>query len=176
MTGKGHYKMAVVSSPIIAILTHSLTQSLLIPFLAFILYLSGSTAPDWLEIRLKSGKTILPHRGITHHAYIWALILTLSYLHMDESTTFLYSYVSENVGFFLFPACFGFAGGCLLHILGDLFNYQKMRIIPLFPKLSLNLWASGERESFILFITFLITVAFLFVHFFDFNLNYFNLF
>src|SRR5438105_83257 len=68
---------------------------------------SGSTAPDWLEVAWWSRKRKLwvKHRTWTHWGIPWATLL-------------YYSYCSLSTKIWA-PVCFGFAAGGLMHLLCD---------------------------------------------------------
>lgn len=143
MTGKGHTWVALATS----IATYKFSSDLgLTGYLAVIAYIFGGTAPDWMEIRVKSGdgvKTLIKHRTITHWLPMWIAIFVIAYGTVTKQFN-----IGLNIHEYVLELILGFSMGALLHLLTDLPNPQGIPII--FPsgrsRFSLNLWKSGKYE------------------------------
>jgi membrane-bound metal-dependent hydrolase YbcI (DUF457 family) len=148
MTGRGHW----LSGAIFATITAALTKdSSAIPFWVAVGTLFGSTAPDWMEIRLSKEVTLIPHRTITHWLPLWIGLLLimmsqLGFVSLDLPiipTITPLPFVEESL-------ILGFACGGLLHLLLDAPNPMGIPVFTPFHRMSLNLWESGRFETTIL--------------------------
>lgn len=146
MTGKGHTFVGLVTS----IAVYKFSKDLgLTGYIAAILSIIGSTAPDWMEIRVKSGegcRTLIKHRTITHWLPIWIGLFIFSYFYITKEYNFNF-YINE----YIIEALLGFSIGGLLHLLTDLPNPQGIPILTPFSsnRFSLKLWKSGKYELLI---------------------------
>lgn len=154
MTGRGHFATGVAFAiPTFIIANHFGGNGLL----ALIMCISGSTAPDWLEIR-RGENTIIPHRTITHFLPLWVFTLFWSLFSISPDTLpflegikFFDDFILDNIYASLL---FGFSIGALLHLLFDLPNPMGIPLLLPWKRFSLNLWYSGEKEkSIIVFVT-----------------------
>jgi len=135
MTGKGHLATGAIAS---SYLLYIQIEPVFSVFIALGI-LVGSVFPDRIE---KIGSLrILPHRGVSHWLGLWVAILA-----------FLLFYISKNgmEGNELLFIALGLSIGSILHILGDIPNYQKVPIFSPTPSFSLGLWKSGQHEWLIL--------------------------
>lgn len=158
MTGKGHTQCGIAFSILPASIAYA-NMGLVPSILAAITCIVGSTAPDWMEIRVsvKGGgsKTLIPHRTITHIVGAWVLLAVYSYCSVKSIETPFYDLpLMENDS--LSASLFGFACGGLVHLFGDLPNKQKIPILTLWDGIALNLWKSGKNEGLMVFLTFAI--------------------
>jgi len=95
--------------------------------------LPGSTAPDWLEGRV-GGRTLIPHRTITHLPWPWGLAL-------------LAGFALVRTDPFAGAALMGFAAGALTHWLGDLGTPMGVPVLRPSRRVSLRLWRTGQGET-----------------------------
>jgi inner membrane protein len=143
MTGKGHTWVGLAT----AIAVYKFSNDLgLTGFVAVLGHILGATAPDWMEIRVKSGegmRTLIPHRTITHWLPIWLVMFYFSYATATESID-----LGIPINGYLVEFIMGFAIGGLLHLLTDLPNPAGIPIISPSGKFrfSLKLWKSGKNE------------------------------
>lgn len=143
MTGKGHTWVGLAT----AIAVYKFSGDLgLTGFVAVLGHMLGATAPDWMEIRVKSGdgmKTLIKHRTVTHWLPMWIALFYISYASITKTIN-----VGVEVNIFLLEFFMGFAMGGILHLLTDLPNPQGIPIILPSGKFrfSLNLWKSGKYE------------------------------
>lgn len=136
MTGKGHALVGVGVGLGLAGFFPAGVPAIL----AFAGAVSGSTAPDWLELPQRAsfwggqGVRLIPHRTLTHWWPLWvaAILSTVQFLH----------------GAFFAPWLIGFAAGGLSHLLVDLPNPMGIPILTPFAKSrrSLRWWRSGQNE------------------------------
>jgi membrane-bound metal-dependent hydrolase YbcI (DUF457 family) len=148
MTGKGHTWVGLAT----AIAAYKFSQDLgFSGYLATFAYIIGATAPDWLEVRYKSGEgtaTLIKHRTVTHWILLWILGLwfTLSIILNNAILGYNINANEYVLEFFL-----GFFLGGMLHLITDLPNPQGIPVITPFAKhrFSLNMWKSGKNEVFI---------------------------
>lgn len=145
MTGKGHVISGLVLSTSVYVFAKEINAE---PILATLFFLFGSTAPDWLEIRKKSGGTIIRHRTITHWVPLWILLFYFSHYAILNNYVFLNNYVEYQNYFY--SVLIGFSMGGILHLLLDLPNPMGIPILTPYHRFSLNLWKSGKNETFII--------------------------
>src|SRR5690554_575474 len=88
----------------------------------------GSTAPDWLEIRIGS-RTLIPHRTITHWLLPWLALLGVAAYMVA---------LSPLAG----AALLGFALGGLSHWVGDFGTPMGVPVVNPTRRRSMNLWAT----------------------------------
>jgi membrane-bound metal-dependent hydrolase YbcI (DUF457 family) len=152
MTGKGHWWIGAIVSPISFELAHSAGG---IGWLALLMTFSGATAPDWLEIRKPSGGTVITHRTITHWLPLWCLALVAVLATMDTPIAqglnkldpSMYQLIGELLSPVVASALIGFLVGGLSHLATDFPNPMGIPIVTPWHRLSLNLWNSGEGEK-----------------------------
>lgn len=122
------------------------------------LCISGSTAPDWLEIRKKGGGTVIKHRTITHWVLIWILLLTFG-LTIDRLDFINNSWLGQNVFIrdIIGVLIAGFTIGGLTHLITDLPNKQGIPILFPTQKFCLYAWKSGRNEQFLITISYLVS-------------------
>jgi membrane-bound metal-dependent hydrolase YbcI (DUF457 family) len=155
MTGTGHTLTGLLGGIPLAALSYHYGSGVIGATTIVAMTTLGSTAPDWLEVPYKSTskdkngnavevtKRLLKHRGVTHIFVIWlaAFLWAFCYLKAGHDIT----------GFTELPIMavamiFGFCGGGVLHLLGDIPNKQKVPIFTPFDGIALNLWKSGNFE------------------------------
>lgn len=116
----------------------------------------GSVFPDRSEtigpIRL------FKHRGITHWLGLWVILLGIFYYLFSSDPRPLNEQGSLGL-IYLFLT--GLSAGSIVHILGDLPNYQKIPILTPRPSFSLGFWKSGQFDALIVLILFLPHLYFL---------------
>lgn len=97
-----------------------------------VMSLPGSTAPDWMEIRL-GPTTLIPHRTLTHWLLPWAGGAVAAGTWLGKAPV---------------PAAalLGFVIGGLAHIAGDLGTPSGVPIWHPWKRYSLNLWDGGTSE------------------------------
>ena len=149
MTGKGHNWAGVALIPAVYYETFSTFNSHIVSMIASLALLSGSTAPDWLEIRKKKGGTIITHRTITHWLPLWILMLFgANFLMVNETFELMGAVYNSNK---YFAACIlGFSVGGLLHLAVDFPNPMGVPVFTPKHRISLNLWKSGKKEGLII--------------------------
>jgi len=160
MTGKGHTWVGIVCS--IAAYKFAKEHDA-VPFIVAISTIFGATAPDWLEIRKKSGGTVIKHRTITHYLPIWVVmfILSLGYITQNEMITNNFPIIPNNIVInYLLSFLLGFSFGGLLHLLTDLPNPMGIPIIAPNVRFSLKLWKSGRYEPAITFFFLLLVLIY----------------
>ena len=149
MTGQGHNWSGVALIPTVYYQTYTLLSNHIASFIACIVLLSGATAPDWLEIRKKTGGTVITHRTITHWLPLWIGLLLFSNYMMVNSNLDIMGY-SIHLNAYISSAIFGFAVGGLLHLAVDFPNPMGIPIFTPYHRLSLNLWKSGKNEALLI--------------------------
>jgi membrane-bound metal-dependent hydrolase YbcI (DUF457 family) len=155
MTGKGHTWVGLATS----IAVYKFTKDMsLTGYIAVLGHIFGATAPDWLEIRVKSGegtKTLIKHRTITHWLFLWVALYVFTTQLIAGS--FALPVVIPN---FILELVLGFSIGGLLHLLTDLPNPAGIPIITPSGKhrFSLNLWKSGKNEVAITVVALLLSL------------------
>lgn len=103
MTGRGHKLAGAGAGASLAYLF--LADGIAPAALSFVFCMWGSTAPDWLEVRIGKGRTLIPHRTLTHWPWPWVLLVVV---------------VMATVGEPLISAALiGFLVGGLTHLCGD---------------------------------------------------------
>lgn len=138
MTGRGHQIFGFYGAMLAYPISLDYELNALLISLGLIL---GARAPDYLEIRVKN-RTLIPHRGITHHLLIWLALLayfagSISLFPMGDIPTLNKDFSS---------VLFGFSLGGLLHLLLDIPNPMGVPFARLKDRFTLNLWKSGEFE------------------------------
>lgn len=107
--------------------------------------IAGSSAPDWLELPIKSKGNIvariIPHRTITHWFPIWILLGW-----WIEQQKFIWQ---------IEVAAFGFVSSALLHILMDLLSKAGVPILLPFARnrKKLSLYSTGKFSEFLAVLT-----------------------
>ena len=96
------------------------------------LALPGSTAPDWMEIRL-GPTTLIPHRTVTHWLLPWAGGAVAAWLWLAETPL-------------LAAALLGVVIGGLSHVAGDAGTPSGVPVWHPAKRHSLNLWDGGTSE------------------------------
>lgn len=131
MTGRGHRAfaaaLALTASPWL-VQAHGLPAAAA----AVTATVAGATAPDWMEIRT-GGRTLIPHRTVTHYPLAWAALLLVGAWWADHQPV---------PGALLL----GFALGGLAHWLGDLGTPMGVPVWHPFRRTSLRLWRTGPSE------------------------------
>ncbi len=179
MTKNGHLITGAIASiypAFIALNSFGLPYSLA----ACLMTVAGANAPDYLEIRYtkkivkKSGffqkpkeitvsKTVLAHRGVTHTILYWFTAFILSYLLINPTVWFQelidrFSVLSElHDSKIILSLLLGYSFGGLTHLFGDLPNKKSIPVIPFGFRFCLNLWNSGEKEKFMMFLVGVLT-------------------
>lgn len=149
MTGKGHNWAGIALIPAIYYETYSTFNNHIVSAIACLFLISGATAPDWLEIRKKTGGTIITHRTITHWLPIWIGLYILS-LFLMNNDSFEIMDVVYHPNQYIAASLLGFTIGGLLHLAVDFPNPMGIPIFTPYHRLSLNLWKSGKNEAFII--------------------------
>lgn len=103
--------------------------------LAFLMGISGGTAPDWMEVAWWSRrrKLWITHRTWTHWGVAWIGLLVYSYMALGHAVWA--------------PLAFGFAAGGVMHLLADWPN--PMGVPWIAGRHSLKLWKSGRCDLII---------------------------
>ena len=83
MTGKGHFLTGLTFSSSAFLFSKDVGA---ISWLSAVFCIIGVNAPDYLEIRIK-GKTLIPHRTITHWIPIWVVLFFYSIFSQPLSYT-----------------------------------------------------------------------------------------
>lgn len=149
MTGQGHNWAGVALIPSVYYETYANFNNHVISFIACLCLLSGATAPDWLEIRKKSGGTVINHRTITHWLPLWiGLFAFANYMMNNEQLNLLGLEIASNQ--YIASSLLGFAIGGLLHLAVDFPNPMGIPVFTPYHRLSLNLWKSGKNESLVI--------------------------
>jgi len=149
MTGKGHNWAGVALIPAVYYETYSTFHNHIVSLIACLFLISGATAPDWLEIRKKSGGTIITHRTITHWLPIWIGLYVFSIFMMNTPQFNIFEY-AINSNQYIAASLLGFTVGGLLHLAVDFPNPMGIPVLTPYHRLSLNLWKSGRNEGFII--------------------------
>jgi membrane-bound metal-dependent hydrolase YbcI (DUF457 family) len=166
VTGKGHKITAVsfgvlISSLILTgnLVTPNQEQSvLLISVLWFAGVVTGSSAPDWLEMSFYlrgKGKekdrriSLIPHRTLTHWPPLW---FGLAWLVWEQN----YPWYAESL-------IFGFIASALLHIVMDSLSKSGVPILLPFAKFRMRvpLYSTGTFKEFIVVTGFMSLFVFL---------------
>lgn len=141
MTGRGHTLVALA----FAMTTYKVSLSLGInPVLSSLATIVGGTAPDWLELRKRTGGTLIRHRTITHWLIPWLCLFFLSFGIIQEYD--ILKPIEQKIPNEIVVFLFGFSIGGLLHLLFDLPNPMGIPILTPYNRMSLNLWKSGKFE------------------------------
>lgn len=169
MTGAGHTLSGLVGSVPLAVIVFNATGSVVGAAAAITCAIMGSTAPDWLEIPYKSTKIkengiekkvtkrLLKHRGVTHIVSIWVLIFLWAFLYIKDGENPIFDF---ELPMLIVSMVYGFAGGGIMHLIGDLPNKQKIPVFSTFDGISLNIWESGKYELLTTFIILSATCCF----------------
>lgn len=96
------------------------------------LSLPGSTAPDWLEIRIGPA-TLIPHRTVTHWLLPWLGLVGLSAVWLSDAPL-------------LSALLFGFSVGGLSHVIGDAGTPSGVPVWHPAKRHSMQLWDGGTSE------------------------------
>ena len=137
MTGRGHRALGlavgVALLPFVEPLTGFVGGALVVAG-AWL----GSTAPDWLEIRLSHGPggsgTIIRHRTLTHVLLFWIFLCFFS-----GCLIFLPGRAVEGC------ALYGFALGGVSHWIGDVGTPMGVPVWHPFRRISVRLWSSESE-------------------------------
>lgn len=170
MTGKGHsWTGFAVAAAVYKFTSDSgMAASVAVPA-----FLIGVTAPDWLEIRKKGGGTVIKHRTITHWLPIWVAMFFISFYLYDVCDKIgadcNFGFGGVNISYYLQGFFIGFSLGGLLHLLTDIPNPMGIPILTPSNRFSLKLWKSGKNEVAITLVLFLISMSYVGVLNFDFN-------
>lgn len=137
MLGKGHMGTGIAAASYLPYVVEDPFKMILLASSMIV----GSVFPDRAEtlgpIRFFS------HRGFTHWLLLWVALLL--------GGAAAYNLTNEDLYFLLI----GLSIGSIIHILGDIPNYQKIPILSPKPSFSLGLWKSGQNDMLIVFILFL---------------------
>lgn len=114
----------------------------------------GGTAPDDLEIwrsvknkGIVTGKVpIIKHRTLTHVILIWISLALWSGVNLG--------------GALYWDLLFGYSMGGLMHLIVDFPNPMGVPVINPYTRYSLNWWKSGQYETLIIILMFLISISF----------------
>jgi inner membrane protein len=174
MTGKGHTLVGLTCLIGIYHFTKTnISTDIVICLLSSLGLIFGSTAPDWMEMRRKSGGTIITHRTWTHWTPLWVFPLLILLYQYDSiglksvieisfyNETFINSYVSSFLIGFLF--------GGVIHLLVDLPNPLGIPILTPYNRFSLKLWKSGKNETLITLLSLVLNLYY--VGFISFNVD-----
>lgn len=161
MTGKGHFLTGLTFSSSAFLFSKDVGA---ISWLSAVFCIIGVNAPDYLEIRIK-GKTLIPHRTITHWIPIWIVLFFYSIFSINSNYfNFLVNFNLYKLGIVEASALLGFSIGGLLHLLFDLPNPMGIPFLTPWNRVSLNLWNSGKRENLI--VTFVILFSLFYLVFY----------
>lgn len=149
MTGQGHNWTGVALIPAVYYETYSNFQNHFVSIIACLCLLSGATAPDWLEIRKKSGGTVINHRTITHWLPIWIGLFVLASYMMNTGLMNIFGHEIEP-NKYIAASLLGFSIGGLLHLVVDFPNPMGIPVFTPYHRLSLNLWKSGKNEALVI--------------------------
>ncbi|MGP9768274.1 metal-dependent hydrolase [Halomonas sp. AOP13-D3-9] len=94
--------------------------------------LPGSTAPDWLEIRIGPA-TLIPHRTVTHWLLPWLGLAGVSAASLPDAPL-------------LAALLFGFSVGGLSHVIGDAGTPSGVPVWHPAKRHSMRLWDGGTSE------------------------------
>ena len=94
--------------------------------------LPGSTAPDWLEIRIGPA-TLIPHRTVTHWLLPWLGLAVASAVWLPDAPL-------------LAALLLGFSVGGLSHVIGDAGTPLGVPVWHPAKRHSLKLWDGGTSE------------------------------
>lgn len=94
----------------------------------------GATAPDWLECRFM-GRTLIPHRTITHVLVLWLMLLVFGFYIATESLV---------IGALLT----GFSIGGISHWIGDVGTPMGVPVWHPTRRTTFRLWRTGTSEVF----------------------------
>lgn len=129
MMGRGHMGTGLATS---SYLVYSGLEPIVMGILAATIFI-GSVFPDRME---KIGPIrILAHRGLSHWILGWVAVFSGSFY-----------YVNANPDQIWVWGIVGLSFGSLVHIMGDVPNYQKVPLFSLKPSFSLGLWKSGKND------------------------------
>lgn len=175
MTGKGHTLAGLICMIGAYKFSIDLTNSATCGVVSSIFMAFGATAPDWMEIRKKSGGTVIVHRTWTHWLPLWILLLMFGcsqisqnpILGMDTVTKPLFDYLNIGLNHIIASGIIGFSLGGLLHLLVDIPNPMGIPILTPYSRFSLKLWKSGKLEPLICFVLFLANLYYIDVIMFD---------
>lgn len=135
---------------------------MLVAVVSAFLCISGATAPDWLEIRKKTGGTVIKHRTITHWVLLWVLLYLFG-LKIDD-WDLLSSWTSIEDPFIINVIgliALSFAVGGLLHLLTDLPNKMGIPILLPNQRFCLHAWKSGRNEQFLITISYVFSIFYI---------------
>lgn len=141
---------------------HDFLITMFFSFLCAFVAISGATAPDWLEIRKKSGGTVIPHRTITHWVLLWIIALFCGFYFTQ------FSFVQENM-FESFPylttvigmIIISFSLGGILHLITDFPNKMGIPIFFYNKRYCLSIWKSGKNEQFLITMTYVSSILYI---------------
>lgn len=155
MTGSGHTLTGFVAGIPLAVLCYQNGAGVTGTIGCLAACVMGATAPDWLEVPYKSKqkgkngtpqvvrKRLLKHRGVTHIITLWGMAFLWSFTYLKEGSDPL---KFTEFSLLMISLLFGFFGGGVLHLLGDIPNKQKIPIFTPWDGIAFNLWKSGEYE------------------------------
>lgn len=161
MTGKGHVLTGLICTiATYAFMKNEFDLNTIGKALGVAGMIFGSTAPDWMEIRKKTGGTIIPHRTITHWLPLWVLLFMFSVSNLPSQGIVPYDVFKiakdsvlnlDSITTYVFAFLTGFSLGGLLHLATDIPNPMGIPILTPKNRFSLKLWESGKNETFIAF-------------------------
>ncbi len=159
MTGVGHTHTGIGFSMAVFYATYNYLapESVPLSLVGLLCFIFGSTAPDWLEIRKKTGGTVITHRGITHWVPLWAGLVYLA-IKINETQCFGLSFFAENVFLLelLYVSLFTFSTGAILHLITDFPNPMGVPFLTPKHRFSLKLWKSGKFEPQLIAVSYII--------------------
>lgn len=106
--------------------------------------LPGSTAPDWLEIRIGPA-TLIPHRTVTHWLLPWLGLVVISAAWVTDAPL-------------VAALLFGFSVGGLSHVIGDAGTPSGVPVWHPAKRHSMKLWDGGTSEFWPVLLAWVIAV------------------
>lgn len=160
MTGYGHTHTGIGMSIAIyyASYNYITTNNIWISILSSLIFIAGATAPDWLEIRKKTGGTVITHTTITHWVPLWIGLLYFGW-QLKVTNGFDLSFLSNPLILELtYASIIAFSLGGILHLITDLPNPMGIPIPTWKHRFSLKLWKSGRMEPQMISISYVASI------------------
>ncbi len=160
MTGHGHTHTGIGISIAVyyGFYNYVTTNNMWISLISALIFIAGSTAPDWLEIRKKTGGTVINHRTITHWVPLWFLLAYLGWqLKITDGFGSVY-FENKLLLEILYSSVLSFSLGGILHLITDLPNPMGVPVPTWKIRFSLKLWKSGKFEPQMIALSYVVSL------------------
>lgn len=160
MTGKGHRRVNIVTSPAVWVALLNVTTPLAAS-VATLAYIAACRLPDHLEWRISFTETLIPHRTITHWGVFWFALATVGYGWLVDVSWMPALHSPEPWQTLAGAALFGCAAGSIMHLLMDAPDYMGIPWLVFWKRHRLCWWQSGRFETPIVIFMGILTLIFI---------------